>query len=379
MDSIDSSHAQYLATMHHNVIRDWFASCEPGVEQIVDLWFKIDDFSDRFRLINEANAYMYSPSKALWYRCNKRVISDQFCRDFTTMIVRWREICESEIDSVTCIKITKTIKMLSISEHATKITELIMSKSNIYSDFEMKLNQEKDLLPIKPRNVVNMRTGEILDRLPEHMFSVQINIEYDPSAECPEYINSLRKAYQEDELMEFDRRWFGYCLTGHTNQPVNTVVLSRDTYFHDDRLKVFNEIFAPLWLGEHDSNTSLDKIPRLLIQNAMVKNNPLNEHNIEDFFVKRKAKLRAMFEKERTYPVIAKLLVCDSDFMVLCRKFLKSTKTIVLPCGDDKIFDHSKYDVYEKELKGILNYYIQGAFEYYRNNQEIQISEKYRF
>jgi len=43
-------------------------------------------------------------------------------------------------------------------------------------------------------------------------------VEYDPAAECPQFITFLERIQPDPEVRAFLQRWFGYCLTGNTTE-----------------------------------------------------------------------------------------------------------------------------------------------------------------
>ena len=46
---------------------------------------------------------------------------------------------------------------------------------------------------------INVRTGELLEFSPDHELRYQLNIQFDPNAECPTYLEQIRETFLDDE------------------------------------------------------------------------------------------------------------------------------------------------------------------------------------
>ncbi len=74
--------------------------------------------------------------------------------------------------------------------------------------------------------VVDLRTGKLGPHRPELRMSRFVDIDYDSDARCDAWENALLQITREDApgqaapVAGFLRRWFGYCLTGHTREQV---------------------------------------------------------------------------------------------------------------------------------------------------------------
>jgi putative DNA primase/helicase len=66
---------------------------------------------------------------------------------------------------------------------------------------------------------LDLRTGTLRKADPADRITLATSIEFDPEQKCPTWEKFLREIYADDlELVEFDRRWIGYCLTGDTSE-----------------------------------------------------------------------------------------------------------------------------------------------------------------
>ena len=66
---------------------------------------------------------------------------------------------------------------------------------------------------------IDLNTGKSHPHSAEDYHSKVTNVEYDPDAECPLFEEVVRTAMNGDQKMiGYMRRFFGYCLTGHTDE-----------------------------------------------------------------------------------------------------------------------------------------------------------------
>jgi len=67
--------------------------------------------------------------------------------------------------------------------------------------------------------IVDLRTGELRPHDPAAMCSRVAGVDYDPTAKAPRWEQFLREIFAgNDDLVQFVRRWGGYCLTGDTRE-----------------------------------------------------------------------------------------------------------------------------------------------------------------
>lgn len=75
-----------------------------------------------------------------------------------------------------------------------------------------------DLLTVR-NGTVNLRTGDLLPHDREHYITHLVDVDYDPEAKAPRFMQFLDEIHPgQPEVTEFLRRWIGYCLTGETRE-----------------------------------------------------------------------------------------------------------------------------------------------------------------
>ena len=81
---------------------------------------------------------------------------------------------------------------------------------------------DRDLFLLNARNgTVDLRTGELRAHRRDDLLTHNTGIDYDPTAECPTFIQFLHDVFNGDtDLIEFIRRAVGYTLTGDVREQV---------------------------------------------------------------------------------------------------------------------------------------------------------------
>ena len=89
------------------------------------------------------------------------------------------------------------------------------------SDVVSRLNKIPYLLPIKNRLCVDLRTGEVIQRRQEHLFSIESPINYNgdlnmPTPKADQFFDSImsKDGKTDRDMSEYMRMILGYCLTG---------------------------------------------------------------------------------------------------------------------------------------------------------------------
>lgn len=109
-------------------------------------------------------------------------------------------------------------KRESMSGHKSLIS---MSEKQPQACIETKkLDQNIWLLNCR-NGTIHLKTGTIQPHRYDDYITKIVDIEYDPSATCPEFMKFLSKTFDNDvELISYMQRWFGYCLTGSVAEQV---------------------------------------------------------------------------------------------------------------------------------------------------------------
>jgi P4 family phage/plasmid primase-like protien len=80
------------------------------------------------------------------------------------------------------------------------------------------LNQNAHLFSCA-NGTIDLRSGEIHDHNSKEFITACSPVAFDPTAQAPRFQQFLKEVYAgDDEVVQFAKRWFGYCLTGETNE-----------------------------------------------------------------------------------------------------------------------------------------------------------------
>lgn len=111
------------------------------------------------------------------------------------------------------LKIAKSAYLVT---HAAAVARV--AKVRLYEPtFMDKLDSNNDLFPIKGKRVINLRTGEVRERVRDDYFSFECPVNYDPNASSEVIDRFLADiTLKEEGLPEYLQAILGSCLTGHT-------------------------------------------------------------------------------------------------------------------------------------------------------------------
>lgn len=102
-------------------------------------------------------------------------------------------------------------KMLKASLAQAKIAEGILTDAGRFDTDPMLLNTQN--------GIVDLKTGELKPHEPAMMMSKICNASYNPNAGAPMWDKFLNDAFLgKKDVIDFVRRWLGYCLTGKTDE-----------------------------------------------------------------------------------------------------------------------------------------------------------------
>lgn len=172
-------------------------------------------FKDNIRYYKEPGIWL------LWDE-GKWVFSDKMGGIYPIIDEMLKQISMAAVrneDSDTKIKIQKDLlkyeafnKRSAIINAMTVLPDLIVT-SELLDGNPMLLNCIN--------GTINLGTGTLQPHSPSDMITRQVNVEYDPIADCPTFKKFLLRIFGENlELISYVQRFFGYCLTGKTDEQI---------------------------------------------------------------------------------------------------------------------------------------------------------------
>ncbi|MDG5787797.1 phage/plasmid primase, P4 family [Evansella sp. AB-P1] len=119
----------------------------------------------------------------------------------------------------------KLVKWAQSSEKSSILLNSIDRAKAMLPVLQTDLN--KDNFKFNCRNgVIDLKTGQLLPHDKDLLITNYSNVEYDPAAECPTWINFIESVMKDEkgivkqELIEFLQKAIGYTLTGDTREQV---------------------------------------------------------------------------------------------------------------------------------------------------------------
>ena len=121
-----------------------------------------------------------------------------------------------------------------------------------------------------PNGTVDLETGELREHRQEDLITKMCPIEYDFSAECPRFPKFLRRIFDDnEEVMSFIQRAFGYALTGVVSEKAVFCFLFYGNNGKTTLLEVIRYV-----LGEYSGQLMIDSLIRRGAQQG-ANSNPL--------------------------------------------------------------------------------------------------------
>ena len=108
----------------------------------------------------------------------------------------------------------KISKDISKSQFRKGIMESLVSLTKD-ENFETTLNRIPYELPIKGCKIIDLRSGDIRDRMRTDMYSIELNVKIIDDTDFSNAINFFKSISCDDlDLVDYHRRLWGYCLSG---------------------------------------------------------------------------------------------------------------------------------------------------------------------
>lgn len=245
------------------------------------------------------------------------------------------------------------------------------------------LDLEPDILAT-PSGWVDLRTGALLPPDPSKLITQVTSAPYDPTAACPRWDRFLGEvAIDRADLVEFLRRWVGYCLTGRTKEQVLVVAYGRGangkgTLWDTLRNHVLGPQYAceapPKLLLARDYDSHPTELMELYRRRLVTASEVPDESRWDESKLKRltgedKIKGRYMradfIEFSPTHKIVAyfneRPEVRDTTQSFWRRmKLVPFDASFLGAAADDNL-----RDVLASEAKGILAWAVRGAVDWY--------------
>ena len=253
----------------------------------------------------------------------------------------------------------------------------IMVNKGLMMTFD-EMNNDKDSIVVA-NGVLNMETRELIAYSPDSFPTRKTNVKYDASAECPNFISMIKGFCKHDqELVNWIQMWFGYSLSGYTNEQMYLVCQGPGSNGKSTLSKILNKVFGTYFVaimhyalangkngdGATPELAKLANGVRMAICQELPQSYQPQESLLKMITGEDIISARSLYENPFDFTVSAKITsftnflprLSSNDPAVWRRTFLFPAEAVFEGSAIDKYMD-SKLD---KEKSGILNWLIDG-------------------
>lgn len=243
-------------------------------------------------------------------------------------------------------------------------------------------DKNKDIVCVD-NGTINLKTSELLDFNKDEYITKQIATPYNPNAECPIFNNFLDTIFNhDDELIGFIKRFFGYCLTGHTSEQVFCIFYGHGSNGKGTLTDTIMDV-----MGKYAKTTEPDTIikkkyersstndladlkgARLVLTSENDMNQELDEGRIKRITGQDRITCRFLYKEYFEYvPEYSLVLLTNHEPVIkaqdysIWRRVLKVPFDVTIPKEE---WDLNLREKLNSESEGILKWLVEGAKEWY--------------
>jgi len=272
------------------------------------------------------------------------------------------------------------------SESISRLTAMIdLAESEPSMTLETdQLDQAHHLLNCA-NGVLDLRTGSLIHHERENYITSFINIRYDRSASCPQFMAFLRRIMNGNhELMSFLRRAIGYSLTGETSDQVTFFCYGTGANGKSTFINIILHILGKDYAAQANTDLFLSKnnpehptaIARLIGKRLVIATEATRGKKLNETLIKQVTGcdvLSARFMRQDFFEYVPQFklwLIANNKPIIegmdeaIWRRIRLIPFTVTIPEGER---DRDLTNSLKREVEGILAWAVQGASEWYRN------------
>lgn len=259
-------------------------------------------------------------------------------------------------------------------------------------DFDAKqLNTAPHLLSCT-NGTLDLRTGVLQPHDPKDFITACAPVAYDPAAEAPRFIQFLNEIHCGDaEIIGFVQRWFGYCITGYTNEHKVVFHVGLGGNGKGTTMETLNFVLgdgyysaAPQKLLTLDEQGATPELASLLGRRMVTISETDENMEIRDGLVKKltgadKLSARHLFKDPFEFFPTHKLQIFTNHAPVVKSQDFSMWRRIILlnynvRYGDEhevangealRLKDKNLFGALKAEAPGILRWLVDGAREWF--------------
>jgi P4 family phage/plasmid primase-like protien len=198
---------------------------------------------------------------------------------------------------------------------------------NITPEFQLCLNKDTYLFPLRNGKVLDFRNLEVRERTREDYFSFESNVSFDRTRKidnAKKFIHSLSK---DDEMTNFLQRLFGYCLTGDTSNRSLYILFGEGRNGKSTLINIIEKILTKTYFTsisesvfiktERKGGATPELMPLLNARIAVIseidENEKLNSKRLKALTGNDCIQARELYQSEITFQTQAKLVMLTNN------------------------------------------------------------------
>jgi putative DNA primase/helicase len=128
-----------------------------------------------------------------------------------------------------CSEDRKALAAWAMASESRPRIEAAVSLAEVQPQLRVSVSDlDPDPMVLGVRNgVIDLRTGGLREPSPPDLITQQANVDYDPTAECPLWLSTLKRIQPDPQMRAFLQRCIGYALTGFTREQVMFLIYGR--------------------------------------------------------------------------------------------------------------------------------------------------------
>ena len=352
--------------------------------------------------------YTFNENNTLWESVNENYITSKITYLLQNIIdeeiqpykdIDFFQLSDNEkIDHQIIMNEYKTVnRKIGDPTHCAKFFKYL-SNTVMDPNFEEKLNRTEDyLLPVKNNKCIDLENGLLVDRVKEHYFDFEIDIDYNPDDEIDKAYNFFKSVMNNDEaVLKYFQKVLGSFLcsqveaqsiyiwwgTGSNGKSASISLIQ----------KVLNKFCATVHKGlfvqtknKNNLGASPEKLVlkniRLALISEIDENEKLNEDLLKNISGDDKLTARGLFKdpvefKPKLSPVILTnnkpLFDVSSDAMLRRVKLIpfkaKFKEQPDISKGEQKVDKYLVKQLNEKYINQVLKFMVLGAIEFIKDS-----------
>ena len=350
---------------------------------------------------NSKTVYIWNPKKMIWEEHNTHHVRHIYLRYvissiYMSICIAIRNIEEEDPISDSNLISTKEdlcnclLKMLEISTLIRNINEILPQyvEYTIDENFSLRLNPA-GYIAVKGNKIVDLKTGEVRDRLKTDYFTSELQIKYDPTAVSQLWERTLEQIMLFDKIkIRLLQEVLGYCLSGSCKEEKLIMIIGDNNSAKSFIINILDYILGHFLTGLNSSLlvgrrkislpkelknkrigviTDLEETIKTDKLKILVSNNKYADNFLHSDFVEKTSLRHVIIVTSNSRPKFSesnlsaweRLLVINFD-----AKFIEKPKA-----KNEFQVNRTLFDTLKLEEQAILKWIIDGAVRYYKNEK----------